>query len=255
MHRIDGPGATVDNKFTDGDPVGGIQATVVTDDWLNDIQEELMSILVAAGVTPVKGTQNQVLKSLILSKSIRRFTASGSFTVPAGVTQIWVSGCAGGGGGGSSLATNTSSFVTGGSGGGAGQPILRVPVSVTPGAVIPVTIGTGGTGATAALNNATAGGNTQLGTAGALVNLGGGSPGSVGGGGTTVPGDYGGPGGGIGFPQGERERHQCLRWGDRIWWRRRNWRGISIWGCWSPRQRFHEWQRGRTSRFRVWCRW
>jgi hypothetical protein len=64
MHRIDGAGATVDNKFTDGDPVGGVQATLVTDDWLNDVQEELMSILAAGAVTPVKGTQNQVLRAI-----------------------------------------------------------------------------------------------------------------------------------------------------------------------------------------------
>ena len=64
MHRIDGPGATVDNKFTEGDPVGGVQATVVTYEWLNDMQEELMSLLAAAAITPVKGTQNQVLSAL-----------------------------------------------------------------------------------------------------------------------------------------------------------------------------------------------
>lgn len=64
MHRIDGPGATVDNKFTDGDPVGGVPATMVTDDWLNDVQEELVSVLSAASITPVKGTQNQVLAAI-----------------------------------------------------------------------------------------------------------------------------------------------------------------------------------------------
>ncbi|WP_414884607.1 hypothetical protein [Pseudomonas sp. IT-P171] len=64
MHRIDGAGATVDNKFTEGDPVGGVQATVVTDDWLNDVQEELMSVLTAGGIPPVKGTQDQVLKAV-----------------------------------------------------------------------------------------------------------------------------------------------------------------------------------------------
>ncbi|CNH96193.1 Uncharacterised protein [Yersinia frederiksenii] len=133
---------------------------------------------------------------------LSKFTSSGSFTVPANVTQLWVSGCAAGGGGGSSLATNSSSFVTGGSGGGAGQPVLRVPITVTPGQVIPVTIGTGGTGATAATNNATAGGNTQLGVGGALLNLIGGSPGSVGGGGTAVPSNFGGPSGGVGYPNG-----------------------------------------------------
>lgn len=64
MHRIDGPGATVDNRFTDGDPVGGVQATMVTDDWANDVQEELMSVLGAASIAPVKGTQDQVLKAI-----------------------------------------------------------------------------------------------------------------------------------------------------------------------------------------------
>ncbi|EPZ8126272.1 hypothetical protein ACXV6R_004180 [Yersinia enterocolitica] len=132
-----------------------------------------------------------------------RFTSSGSFTVPAGVTQIFVSGCAAGGGGGSSLATNSSSFVTGGSGGGAGQPALNVPITVTPGQVIPVTIGTGGTGATPATNNATAGGNTQLGSGGSLLNLVGGSPGVIGTGGTTFPASYGGPTGGSGYPSGD----------------------------------------------------
>lgn len=131
-----------------------------------------------------------------------RFTSSGSFTVPANVTQIWVSGCAAGGGGGSSLATNSVSFVTGGSGGGAGQPVIRFLLTVTPGQVIPVTIGIGGTGGTAATNNATAGGNTQVGAGGALMNLGGGSPGLVGGGGTSFPSNYGGPVGGAGYPGG-----------------------------------------------------
>lgn len=81
MHRIDGAGATVDNKFTDGDPVAAIQATLVTGDWLNDVQEELMSILTAGGVTPVKGTQNQVylsLAKLIQSQGMTAFTTAGT---------------------------------------------------------------------------------------------------------------------------------------------------------------------------------
>lgn len=131
-----------------------------------------------------------------------RFTSSGSFIVPEGVFTIWVSGCAAGGGGGSSLATNSSSFVTGGSGGGAGQPVIRFPITVTPGQVIPVTIGTGGTGATAATNNATAGGNTQLGVGGSLLNLIGGSPGNLSGGGASFPSNFGGPVGGVGYPAG-----------------------------------------------------
>lgn len=83
MHRIDGPGATVDNKFTDGDPVGGIQATVVTDDFLNDVQEELMSVLAAGSVQPAKGTQDQLLQAiykLLQAQKATAFVTAGSAT-------------------------------------------------------------------------------------------------------------------------------------------------------------------------------
>ncbi len=91
MHRIDGPGATVDNRFTDGDPVGGVQATMVTDDWANDVQEELMSILAAGGVEPVKGTQNQVLKAIrrLQEQNITGLTASATLAATdLGLVQI-----------------------------------------------------------------------------------------------------------------------------------------------------------------------
>lgn len=104
MHRIDGPGATVDNKFTDGDPVGGIQATVVTDDFLNDVQEELMTLLSAAGVTPVKGTQDQVLKSIRKissgivgqSRNLRMFISVASATATLTADEIIVETALGG---------------------------------------------------------------------------------------------------------------------------------------------------------------
>jgi hypothetical protein len=64
MHRIDGPGAAPGNLFTEGNPATALPATTVTDAWLNDVQEELMSILAAAGVAPIKGDQNQVLEAL-----------------------------------------------------------------------------------------------------------------------------------------------------------------------------------------------
>lgn len=64
MHRIDGPGATVDNKFTDGDPVGGVQSTVVLAGWLNDVQETIISVLTAASITPIKGDYSQLLEAI-----------------------------------------------------------------------------------------------------------------------------------------------------------------------------------------------
>ncbi len=85
MHRIDGPGATADNRFTDGDPVGGVQATMVTDDWANDVQEEIISVLTAAGVTPVKGTQDQVLQAIYKLDQAQKATA---FTTAGTATAL-----------------------------------------------------------------------------------------------------------------------------------------------------------------------
>lgn len=64
MHRIDVPSATADHQFTEGSPAGGVPATTVSAAWLNDVQEELINILAAADVAPVKGEQNQVLQAL-----------------------------------------------------------------------------------------------------------------------------------------------------------------------------------------------
>ncbi|GAB3469155.1 gp53-like domain-containing protein [Azotobacter salinestris] len=65
MHRIDVPSATEDHQFTEGSPAGGVPATTVSAAWLNDMQEELISILAAAGIAPVKGDQDQVLAAIL----------------------------------------------------------------------------------------------------------------------------------------------------------------------------------------------
>lgn len=50
--------------WTNGDPVHGVAPTIIDADWLNRVQEELMAIVVAGGVTPSKTTYNQVLTAL-----------------------------------------------------------------------------------------------------------------------------------------------------------------------------------------------
>jgi hypothetical protein len=91
---------------------------------------------------------------------IQLFTASGTFTVPAGVTSLKVSVLGAGGGGGTTTADRRWS-----TGGGAGGGAIKF-VAVTPGQQIAVTIGAG------AYN--TAGGTTSFGafvsaTGGALA--------------------------------------------------------------------------------------
>jgi len=76
MYYIDGPGATVDHKFTDGDPAAGVAPTTVTDDFMNDVQQEILNVIAAAGIVPAKNTQDQLLKAL------RGLGGTGIFTTP-----------------------------------------------------------------------------------------------------------------------------------------------------------------------------
>lgn len=64
MHRIDGPSATTDHKFTEGSPSGGIPATVVSDDWLNDVQENICKVIEGASIALEKGNPNQLLLAI-----------------------------------------------------------------------------------------------------------------------------------------------------------------------------------------------
>ncbi len=95
----------------------------------------------------------------------RIFTASGSFTCPAGIHRVEIEGCGGGaGGGGGFYTTNaTNLWLNGGSGGGGAQ-LQKVTVTVNPTTVYDITIGAGGAGGAAALTTglvkATDGGDT-----------------------------------------------------------------------------------------------
>lgn len=137
---------------------------------------------------------------LAVKRGIKRFDVSGKFTVPDGVTEVYLSGCGGGGGGGGGgCRTNTAEFGGGGGGGGAGKPVIKQAVTVKPGEVIDVQIGSGGTGGKTSANaSGTYGGDGGVTKFGSYLTLPGGNSGVPGGGGT---GNSGGAGG-IGYPSG-----------------------------------------------------
>jgi hypothetical protein len=117
----------------------------------------------------------------------QEFTASGNYTVPAGVQGVWLTMIGGGSGGGCSYQGQNSN---GARGGASGELLVRFPIKVTPGAVIPVVIGAGGPKAKTIVQFAgTPGGTTSFGN---TLALGARAPVST----TTNFG--GGPGGGIG---------------------------------------------------------
>ncbi|KAF1004367.1 MAG: hypothetical protein GAK28_04074 [Luteibacter sp.] len=177
----------------------------------------LAVVTVANGQTTISaGNIATIAASKVLPTSIlgmfgqsrqQQFTSSGSFTVPAGITTIYVSAVAGGGGGGGGGGNNIGgASASGGGGGGAGQSIIRQAFTVTPGQVIPITIGTAGSGgAGGAQSNSpapvagTAGGQTIIGS---LITLTGGSGGGAGFPGASTGTAIPGADGGAGYPAG-----------------------------------------------------
>ena len=76
MHAIDTAYA-VNGQFTDGDPLTGIPATEVDSPWLNDLQGNLLGVLAAAGIAPVKGSLGQ------LAAAIAELIATAIAAIPA----------------------------------------------------------------------------------------------------------------------------------------------------------------------------
>lgn len=65
MFRIDSSGATVDNRFTEGDPALSIPSTVVSAEWLNNVQEELVKTIEEMGIGLDKLQENQHWEALL----------------------------------------------------------------------------------------------------------------------------------------------------------------------------------------------
>lgn len=63
MHRIDAD-AHVGNMFDEGDPLIPRQPTQIDKHWLNAVQEEIVGVILDAGISLVKGTNTQLLSAL-----------------------------------------------------------------------------------------------------------------------------------------------------------------------------------------------
>jgi len=71
MRVIAGPG-NVANRFDDFDAINNPQGTVITANWANDVQDELMGVQDEAGFTEAAGTNELLLKSIIkITKEMR----------------------------------------------------------------------------------------------------------------------------------------------------------------------------------------
>lgn len=91
---IEAVGATV-GYFTEGNPATSTPATEVSADWLNSVQEELIAILAAAGISPDKTDRDQVLEAIRLiqqNESETKFTIANNQVGAANVTGFLFAG-------------------------------------------------------------------------------------------------------------------------------------------------------------------
>lgn len=92
MHRIDGPGATIDNLFTEGDPTQGMPATTVTGAWLNAVQEEIANVVDGAGIDLNKLDNTQLLAAIrrLINEGQNLTTGDIKFTIKTVADAGWV---------------------------------------------------------------------------------------------------------------------------------------------------------------------
>ncbi len=130
-----------------------------------DIEAGQIVTVVYDSTGPVFQMQSQVAQNTTTgfsSIAIQSFTSSGTYTPTTGM-QYCIIFCVGGGGGGGGTAASSSGTSAAGGGGG-GALSIKYASAATIGASKTLTIGAGGTGATAGLNNGGTGGDTSIST-------------------------------------------------------------------------------------------
>ena len=65
MFKIDSDGADLNNRFTEGSPSLSIPATVVSDEWLNSVQTEIVTVIEENGLTLNKLDETQLNQALL----------------------------------------------------------------------------------------------------------------------------------------------------------------------------------------------
>jgi len=82
MHRIDTAGA-VGGQFSPGNPGAGVMPTILSADWCNDVQEQLVGVILSAGIALVKGEGGQLLEAIELLTDAARAAAEATASADA----------------------------------------------------------------------------------------------------------------------------------------------------------------------------
>jgi hypothetical protein len=161
--------STVGPSFQAGSALGFRYGGAGSSDWTGAVSPEGAITAVAGSTyrrTDGAGPAYYVKTSLTgntgwvpvgASSDIKTFSASGTWTKPAGATSVTVTCIAGGGGGGSGACGDAGTARTGGAGGAGGSMSTQTfPASLLTGTVA-VTVGAGGTGGASVSTTATGG--------------------------------------------------------------------------------------------------
>lgn len=173
MHRIDTSTAQKDkfgagkNGFTGGNPQTGELPTALNAEFFDSVQEEIASIIEAAGITLSSASNNQLLaavKGLVgpgRLLNVQVFYNSGVYTATPGTKKVIVEMVGGGGGSAGARAAGAGQVSVGGSG-GAGSYGKGQFTSNFNGVL--VTVGGKGQGGTVSGAYATDGGGSSFGS-------------------------------------------------------------------------------------------
>lgn len=104
------------------------------------------------------GITDAMLASGVRQLTSQTFLASNSFVVPASSSVIFVTAVGGGGGGGGGAYNGGAASTANGGGGGGGGGTTVLPIAVTPGETLNVTVGLGGFAGAGSTTTASAGG-------------------------------------------------------------------------------------------------
>ncbi|MCA8195487.1 hypothetical protein [Burkholderia vietnamiensis] len=132
--------------FTDGSPAGGVPATILRADFMNSVMMELLNVIEAAGITPSKTVNSQLLAAIQTlfqgntpGRLLRITPYTGgvfTWTKGAGTTalRVRVQACGAPGGGSPATGSGQASIGSGGSAGSYAEAWITgasVPASAT----------------------------------------------------------------------------------------------------------------------------
>lgn len=193
MHRIDTSTAQKDkfgagkNGFTGGNPQTGELPTALNAEFFDSVQEEIASIIEAAGITLSNASNNQLLaavKGLVGSGrllNVQVFYNSGTYTATQSTKRVLVELVGGGGGSAGSRAAGTGQISIGGAAGAGSYAKGQFTQNFNG---VQVTVGTKGIGGSVSGPYATDGGASSFGS---LLTAAGGSAGQPAGPTNTFP--------------------------------------------------------------------